>query len=102
MTLTVGLIIIINKGLKRFFENLSQDNDIAKFFIKLTNVIILLGGLSAALTSGYNTGEKANWLTLTWDAAEQLEASLGRLFLILIIFAIAFFILHLIARKTNK
>ena len=102
LTLTVGLIILINKGLKKFFENLSQDNDIAKFFIKLTNIIILLGGLGAALTSGYNTGEDANWLTLTWDIAEQLEESLGRLFWTLMIFAIVFFILHLIARRTSK
>jgi len=102
LTLTVGLIIIINKGLRRFFENLSQDNDIAKFFIKLTNIIILLGGLGAALTSGYNTSEDANWLSLTWDVAEQLEESLGRLFLTLMIFSIAFFVLHLIARRTNK
>lgn len=101
-TLTVGLIIIINKGLKRFFENLSHDKDIANFFIKLTNIIILLGGLGAALKSGYNTGEDANWLTLTWDVAEQLEESLGRLFLTLMILAIAFFILHLIARRTDK
>ena len=102
ITLTVGLIIIINKGLRRFFENLSQDNDIAKFFIKLTNIIILLGGLGAALTSGYDTSEDANWLTLTWDVAEQLEESLRQLFLTLMIFAIAFFILHLIARRVNK
>jgi hypothetical protein len=102
LTMTVGLIILINKGLKRFFENLSQDNEIAKFFVKLTNIIILLGGLSAALTSGYNTGEDANWLTLTWDVAEQMEDSLGRLFLTLMILAIAFFILHLIARRANK
>lgn len=102
LTLTVGLIATINKGLKRYFENLSQDNDIAKFFIRLTNIIILLGGLGAALTSGYDTSEDANWLTLTWDVAEQLEASLGRLFLTLMIFAIVFLILHLIARRTNK
>ncbi|MCH8318401.1 MAG: hypothetical protein IIA88_07865 [Bacteroidetes bacterium] len=102
LTLTVGLIILINKGLKRFFENLSQDNDIAKFFVKLTNIIILLGGLGAALKNGYYTGEDANWLTLTWDVVEQLEESLWRLFVTLMIFAIAFFILHLIARRTNK
>lgn len=102
MTLTVGLVILVNKGLKRFFENLSQDNDIAKFFLRLTNIIILLGGLGAALKSNYNTGENANWLTLTWNIAEQIEESLGRLFVTLMIFAIAFFILHLIARRTDK
>jgi len=62
----------------------------------------LLGGLSAALTSGYNTGKEANWLTLIWNIAGQLNESLGRLFLILMILAIVFFILHLIARRTNK
>jgi Na+/phosphate symporter len=102
VTLTVGLIFLINKGLRRFFEYLSQDNEIARFFVKLTNIIILLGGLGAALTSGYNTSKDANWLTLTWDAAEQLENSLGRLFLTLIIFAIVFFVLHIFSRRMNK
>jgi hypothetical protein len=102
VALTIGLILIINKGLKSFFNNLSKDNDIAKFFSKLTNIIIFLGGLSAALSSFYNTTEEANWLTLTWDIAEQFEESLFRLFLTLMILAITFFILHLIARRTNK
>src|SRR3972149_11289408 len=94
LTLTVGLIILINKGLKRFFENLSQDHDIAKFFLKLTNIIILLGGIGAALKSAYSTGEGSNWLTLIWDSAGQAQESLGQLFLTLIILAITFFILH--------
>lgn len=102
MVLTVGLIIIMNKGLKSFFKNLSKDNDIAKFFIKLTNIIILLGGLSAALGSYYNTAETANWLTLTWNVAGHLEETLFQLFVILMILAISFFILHLIVKRTNK
>ena len=102
LILTVGLILLINKGLKKFFESLCQDDDIARFFVKLTNIIILLGGLGAGLTSGYTKGEDANWLTLTWNAADQLEESLGRLFLTLMIFSVVFFILHLIARRTTK
>lgn len=102
LILTIGLIVLINKGLKKYFENLCQDNDIANFFVKLTNIIILLGGLGAALSSGYKIGEDANWLTLTWDVTGQLENSLERLFLIMMIFAIAFFVLHLIAKRTNK
>jgi len=33
VALTIGLILIINKGLKSFFNNLSKDNDIAKFSV---------------------------------------------------------------------
>ncbi len=102
MVLTAGIILLINKGLKKFFESLCQDTDIAKFFIKITNIIILLGGIGAALSSGYITGTEANWLTLTWDVAEQVEETLGRLFLTMMILAVAFFILHLIARRANK
>lgn len=102
MLLTIGLIISINKGLKKYFENLCQDSDIANFFVKLSNIIILLGGIGPALSRGYNIGENANWLTLTWDAAGQLENSLTQLFITFMIFAIAFFILHLLARRTNK
>ncbi|MCF8296988.1 MAG: hypothetical protein K9J13_05515 [Saprospiraceae bacterium] len=101
-SLTVGLLILINKGLKKFFNDLSHDSEISKFFVKLTNIIILLGGMGAALTSGYNSGEDTNWLTLSWDVAEQLEDSLGRLLIIMMIFAITFFILHLVTRRTNK
>jgi hypothetical protein len=90
---------MINKGLKKYFENLGQDPDIAAFFVRLTRLIIILSGLSAALKSSYDTGEKANWLTLTWDAANQLKETLSNLFVVLIILAIAFFILHLIARR---
>jgi len=102
LLVTLGLIFLLNKGLKIFFENLSQDKDIANFFVKLTNIIILLGGIGAALKSGYQTDEKSNWLTLIWDSAAQAQESLGRLFLTLIILAIAFFILHLFARRLNK
>jgi hypothetical protein len=100
--LTVVIIFLINKGLKRYFEHFSQDNDIARFFIKLTNVIVLLGGTSAALSAGYNTGENASRLTLIWDAAKQIEDSLTRIFITLIILGITLIILHLIARRTNK
>ncbi|WP_242084545.1 hypothetical protein [Aestuariivivens sediminis] len=100
--LSVGLIMIMNKGLKKFFENLTQDHDISAFFTKLTNSVILLGGLGAALATGYNTSKDPNWLTLTWDIAEQLEESLFRLFITLMIFTIAFFIIQLILRKKAK
>src|SRR6478735_2081777 len=80
IVITIGLIIILNKGLEKFFKNISQDNDIAKFFIKMTNLIIFLGGLSAALKADYSITKESNWLTLTWNIAEQLEASLLQLF----------------------
>jgi len=99
--LTIGLINLMNKGLKSFFENLCNDNDIAKFFVKLTKIIILLAGLSAALTSYYNTTETANWLTLTWNITDHLEELLFQLFVTLMILSVAFFILQLISRRTN-
>jgi hypothetical protein len=102
LALTVGLIFSLNKGLKKFFENLTQDPDIAKFFIKLTNLILFLAGFGAALKNAYDTGEKANWLTLIWDIAGHLENSLENLFITLIVFAVTFFILHLIAKRVNK
>ena len=102
LAVTVGLILLINKGLKKYFENLSGDADIARFFIKLTNAILLLCGVSAALPSVYDTAESANWLTLTWDIAKHLESSLDKLYITLMIFAVVFFVLHLIARRINK
>lgn len=100
--LTITLILLINKGLKKYFENLAQDKIIAKFFIKLSYLIILLGGISASLTSNYNTLDTANWLTLTWDVTDHLKELFERLFLIIIILSIAFFILHLWDKRTIK
>jgi beta-lactamase regulating signal transducer with metallopeptidase domain len=102
IALTITLIFLIQPGLKKYFENLSQDSEIAKFFLKLTNIILLLAGIGAALKSGYDTDEKANWLTLTWNSASQLQETLSRLSIILMIFAILFFILYLINRQLNK
>ena len=102
LTVTVVLILSINKGLKRYFGNLSQDKEIAKFFVKLTNIIIFLGGIGASLKSSYNIGETSNWLTLIWDSAGQAQESLGKLFMTLIVLAITFFVLHLVAKRVNK
>jgi hypothetical protein len=99
---TIVIILLIQPGLKKYFDNLSHDTEIAKFFLKITNIILLLGGISAALKNNYNTDDKANWLTLTWNSADQLKETLGNLFLILMIFAIVFFVLHLINRQLNK
>ncbi len=101
LTLTLALIWFINKGLKRFFENLCQNEDIAKFFIRLTKIVLFLGGLSAGLENSYNTTEKANWLTVTWDSIDQVKESMYLLLILLTIFAVVFFILNLIDRKTN-
>ena len=97
--LTTGILILVNKGFKHYFENISQDSEIAKFFLKLTNIIIVLGGVGAALKSDYHTSETANWLTLTWDAAEQLETTFSTIFIILMVFIVLFLILHLSARR---
>jgi len=102
IAVTVGLIYLVNKGLKRFFKVFSQDTEIARFFVRMTNIIILLGGIGAALKSGYNTGEKSNWLTLVWDSAAQIQESLGRLFTTLIVLTITFFILYMVSRLTKK
>jgi hypothetical protein len=100
--ITVILIFLINKGLIQFFSNVAKENDIARFFVKMTKIIIILGGIGAALTGGYKTGEEANWLTLAWDISRQLEESLSHLFLTFMILAIAFFILYILGKHTNK
>jgi len=102
LAITIILILLIKKGLHQFFTNLTNESDISGFFVKLTKIIIILAGIGAALTGGYKTGQEANWLTLTWDISEQLERSLSQLFLTFIILAIAFFILHILGKFTDK
>ena len=101
IALTIGLIKLLKKGLTMFFENLCQDDEVAKFFTKLTTIILLLAGLSAAHHS-YKLGDKLNWLTLSWSSARHITGTLEILLIIMTIFAISFFILHLVGRKLNK
>ena len=100
--LTVGLILLINKGLKRFFKVICQDPVISKFFFKLTNIILLIAGLGAGLKNDYKTGKDSNWLTLTWDSANQLQEVFSRLLTIMMIFAVLYILIQILVRKLDK
>jgi hypothetical protein len=98
----MAVIVIINKGLKQYFQSLSRDVDSTKFLTKLINLVLLLGALSAAIQPSYYTNEKHDWLTLSWAVADQLEEVLGKLFIALIIFTVMFVVLHVAARRKNE
>ena len=100
--LTFIIIKLLTKGIKTFLTSLNQDAETSTFFTKLIILILLLGGLSASLSNGYDTDEKANWLTLSWDSVDQVQATLSSLFTILIVFAVTFLILELFNRKFLK
>jgi hypothetical protein len=102
MVFTLALIAMLNPGLKKFFGHITKDEEIAGFFTKLTNLVLFFGGLSAGVGASYDTGEKSNWLTATWDAAKQVKDSLQQLFIALLILSITFFILMAVDRKVNK
>jgi hypothetical protein len=72
------------------------------FFLKLTNLVIFFGGAGAALRSDYNASKEANWLTLTWNVADQLNNALTIFFQILLALVVVFLILYLVARKKNN
>jgi len=102
LLLTLIIIKLLQKGLRRFLEKITQDTEISDFFSKLVSLILFLGGLGAALSHSYVTDEKANWLTLSWDTIDQLRATLESLFTTLIIFSVVFLILEIINRKLSK
>jgi hypothetical protein len=102
MVFTLVLIVIINPGLKKFFNHITHDEEISGFFSKLTALVLFFGGLSAGVGASYDTGEKSNWLTATWDAAKQVKDSLQQLFIALLILSVTFFILLVVDRKVNK
>ena len=102
LVFTIALIAILNKGLKKFFNHISGDEEVAGFFTRLTTLILFLGGLSAGVGASYDTGEKANWLTIIWDAAKQVKDSLQQLFIAIMILSVTFFILLVIDRRINK
>lgn len=99
--LTVGIITLINPGLKTYFNSLIQDYEIAKFFVRLISLILFLAGFSAALENSYVI-EKASWLTLSWDAIDQVQATLSNIFTTLIVFSVSFLILDLIHRRFTR
>ncbi|MDD2618705.1 MAG: hypothetical protein PHT87_07930 [Bacteroidales bacterium] len=100
--ITLGLIALINKSLKTYFEHLSQEAQVAKLFNRMTKIVILLAGMGAALTANYTTGEKADWLSLTWNVAAQVKESLESLFIAFLILSLAFLVLHVCTRKCTK
>lgn len=108
ITLVIGVIItlvviyFLNPGIKKFFDYLSPDKEVSGFFARLTACVLLLGGLSGAFAAHYDTGEKSNWLTMTWDSAGQLKESLQQIFIALIILTITFSILLVIDKRINK
>jgi hypothetical protein len=102
MIITFGLIFILRNGLRKFFASICQDTELADFFLKLTNLVIFFGGAGAALRSDYNASKEANWLTLTWNVADQLNNALTIFFQILLALVVVFLILYLVARKKNN
>lgn len=102
LLLTLIIIKLLQKGLRRFLEKITQDAEISYFFSKLVSLVLFLGGFSAALSNSYVTDEKANWLTLSWDSVNQVRATLESLFTTLIIVSVVFLILELINRKLAK
>ena len=100
--LTVMITKLLNRGLKVFFDGLTDDKELSKFFTKMVSLILMLAGFSAALANSYVTGEAANWLTLSWDSVNQFQATLENLFVVLISFSVVFFILHLFNRRLSK
>ena len=100
--LTVAVIMMLNDGMKKFFESISPDPAISGFFSRVTRIVLLLAGLSGAVAANYNTGEKANWLTVTWDSAGLVKDSLEQLFITLIVLSVAFLIMMVIDRKLNR
>lgn len=100
--ITLGLIAAINKSLKSYFEQLSQDALVVRLFSRMTKIVILLAGMGAALTANYTTGDKADWLSLTWNVAAQVKESLESLFIAFIILALAFLVLYVCTRNCKK
>jgi hypothetical protein len=102
VVITLAVIYFLNPGIKKFFNYLSPDKEVSGFFARLTTSVLFLGGLSGAFAAHYDTGEKSNWLTMTWDSAGQFKESLQQLFIALIILSVTFSILLVIDKRINK
>jgi len=101
LILIIGVTRFLRPGLIKFFERLIPDPEISKFFMKLVTLILFLGGFSAALNNSYVI-ERANWLTLSWDSVDQVQATMNAIFGILIAYSVVFLILEFFNRKFSK
>lgn len=100
--ITLLLIALINKNIKTYFEQLSPNTQLSNLFSRMSKIVILLAGMGAALTNNYTTGEKADWLSLTWNVADQLKETMKSLFIVFIILTLIFLILHVCIRNCKK
>ncbi|HLF33064.1 MAG TPA: hypothetical protein VI583_02430 [Cyclobacteriaceae bacterium] len=102
LALTVLIMVMLNKGIKKYFSVISPDPEISGFFTKLTLIILFLGGTGAAISARYNTGDDSNWLTLAWDATAHIKEPMQQLFITLLILSVAFAVLLIIDKRTGK
>jgi hypothetical protein len=101
LALTGGIIKMLSTGLSKYFEELIQDNEISRFFVRMIILILFLGGFGAALENDYVV-EKANWLTLAWDATDQVHGTMDSLFGTLITLSILFLVVELLRQRFRK
>jgi hypothetical protein len=102
IALTVGIMFMLNKGIKKYFNAITVDPEVTGFFTRLTLIVLFLSGAGAAISARYTIGDEANWLTLTWDAAAHLKEPMQQLFITLLIFSVAFAALLIIDKRTGK
>jgi hypothetical protein len=103
MIITILIMTALRKGLQAFFESIFKSKPIEDFFLRLTQIIIALAGIGAALGASFTTEAGKNWLTLSWSVADQIEASWMELLLILAALFISLLLFKAIAgRKSHE
>jgi hypothetical protein len=103
MIITILIMTALRKGLQAFFESIFKSKPIEDFFLRLTQIIIALAGIGAALGASFTAEAGKNWLTLSWSVADQIEASWMELLLILAALFISLLLFKAIAgRKSHE
>ncbi len=98
LLLTV-IVLLLRRGLRAFFSDLSDNRDIVTLLVRMGLLSLLLIGAGNILGHSYTTGEKANWLTVTWNVADQFRDMAFGLTLILVIFALTFLLLYIVGKR---
>lgn len=95
----VVLTLSLRQGLHALFSEVSDNRRTAVLLARMVQLALFLIGAGYVVGQRYSTGENTNWLTLTWNVADQFEAMALSVTLLLVIFALTFLVLYIIGKR---
>lgn len=100
--IAVFIVTLLHKGLKVFFNELCNREEVASLFVKLTEITLIVSAIGSAVGATYQETAGKNRLTLIWSASNQIKECLNSLVIPLIVFLTAFLLFFVINRNSGN